>query len=404
MKSIKLITFKLFLLGMIILNSNFLAYASLSKLKLKLQSRMKAAEKEEQIMELMKKLFSVNDCSANNNKKDGEDIDKDKPENGAMGAGMGWAIPKSKYNKYEKRLYGWGPSAYLFDFFDPVLEQPILKAFDKLWKEVNNPVIALNDKDKEDPYTLQKIFNMPDSSDEVLLARFLSLKPTFNQGIWKKSVTVPQLRQVVKEWSYNPASFDAAREIVDTYDYNGDGRLSAKEFIVAYLNINRAVLGTKDCAKDKDGKVIDPGCLHEVVKNIINPIFLRIDCGDFDDKIGAEEMWTAIRYLKRFKLDDNRAVTTEEDKRFDIFQCVIFGEPYHTTAVNDFVLKSQKTIDGYLNKLEFGRGIMLGYWSRSVGDNGIFDENKKPLVDHMKAKRWVDGQNLDSRCKLMNPK
>lgn len=106
MKSITIITIKLFLLGMIILNSNFLANAAQSKLKLKLKSRMKAAEKEEQVMELMRKYFSVNDC-ASNDRKDGENVDKDKLENGAVGAGNGWAIPKSKYNKYEKRLYGW---------------------------------------------------------------------------------------------------------------------------------------------------------------------------------------------------------------------------------------------------------------------------------------------------------
>jgi len=366
-----------------------------------METEMKTQDVE--MIKAMENLFTENKCPPQE-KKDGEQTDIDKPSNEAIGVGTGWTVPKSKHNKYEKRLYGWGPSAYLFDYWDAVLQEPVLAAFEKLWNEVKTQQVFPTEKDKIDPYTLKKIFNMPDSPDDVLLARFLSLKPSFSSEIWKNSITVPQLRMVAKEWNYNPNSADYAREIVDTYDYNGDGRLSASEFIIAYLNINRATIGTKDCNKDKDGKIIDPGCIHEVVKTLMYPMFLRMDCQDYDDKIGAEEMFTALKHLKRFKLDattkkpeiDPTTKNPVADNFYDIFKCIIFNEAYHTTAVNDFVLKSQKTIDGYLNKLEFVRGILLGYWARSIKDNNIRDQ---PTLDY-KKRRWTETSE-DTKCTLM---
>jgi len=400
MKSITILLIKICILGIFLSQSNININCAKSKLKAKLKSKLhlKALSQDSEMIKQMEKLFTEIRCDPNG-KKDGEEVDKDKAENEAVGVGYGWTIPKSKHNKYDKRLYGWGPSAYLFDYIDPVLEQSILDAFDKLWKEVTDVTAYPTEESREDPYTLQKIFNMPDQPEDVLLARFLSLKPSFRKDVWEKSVTVPKLRQVAKSWDYNPSSADFAREIVDTYDYNGDGRLSAKEFIIAYLNINRATIGTKDCKKDNTGKVIEEGCIHEVVKNLLHPIFLRIDCADYDDKIGAQEIWVAIKHLKRFEIDPiTKKPKDVKENRYDITNCIIFGEPYHTTAVNDFVLKSQKTIDGYLNKLEFVRGILLGYWSRSVNDLGI------RLMDNMKKKRWTEGDKYDSKCKLMDPK
>jgi len=402
MKSITILLIKICLLGLLIHESSFFVNTASSKLKLKLKSQSQMKTQDGEMIKLMESLFTENRCPPKE-KKDGEQMDDDIPSNEAVsigngnGSGYGWTIPKSKHNKYEKRLYGWGPSAYLFDYLDPVLQEDILSAFEKLWNEVKSQNVFPSETDKIDPYTLQKIFNMPDQPDDLLLARFQSLKPSFSQKVWKESITVPQLRQVARDWNYNPTSPDFAREIVDTYDYNGDGRLSPREFIIAYLNINRAIIGSKDCKKDKDGKIIEKGCIHQVVVEKLHPIFLRIDCSDYDDKVGAEEIWTAFSHLKRFEIDP----TTKQPKlnapenKFNIFECKIFGEHYHTTAVNDFVLKSQKTIDGYLNKLEFVRGILLGYWARKVDDDGI--RNRSDFKD----KRWTEGVAMDNKCKLM---
>lgn len=395
MKSNTILFIKICLIVLLLNHESLIVHNATSKLKLKLNSQSKTKTQDQELMKLFEKLFTENKCTPKNTNE--EDPDKDLPKNESIGVGYGWTIPKSKHNKYEKRLYGWGPSAYLFDYLDPVISEPILTAFEKLWTEVKSQNVFPTEQDKEDPYTLKKIFNMPDQPDEVLLARFQSLKPSFNQNVWKESATIPQLRQVARDWNYNPTSADFAREIVDTYDYNGDGRLSPREFIIAYLNINRAVLGTKECKKDKDGKSIETGCINEVVKTLLHPIFLRIDCADYDDKVGAEEIWTVLAHLKRYQMDPTtkQPKTDAPENRFNIFDCKIFGEQYHTTAVNDFVLKSQKTIDGYLNKLEFVRGILLGYWARKVDDVGVRNR------DDYKNKRWIEGKSLDTKCTLM---
>lgn len=289
-----------------------------------------------------------------------------------------WNIPKSKYNKYEKRLYGWGPSAYLFDFLDPVLLKPIMEAFTSIWESANAEPLALSSKDKEDPYTLQKIFNMPTADQETLLTKFESLKKTFKRDVWNVSLTIPKVRAATASWPYNAIGSDPAKEIVDAYDYNGDGRLSMKEFFIAYLNINRAILGSQDCSPT------EINCMHKVVRELLNPIFIKVDCHDSDNKVGAEDMWKALEKLIRSTAD------------YNIFLCMDEQEPIHTTAINDFILKSEKTINGYLNKLEFVRGILLGYWGRYITDKQFnycreteTGCTRDQAFNEMKKTRWI---------------
>ena len=178
---------------------------------------------------------------------------------------------------------------------------------------------------------------MPDQSDAVLLEKFKALKPSFNKQVWEASVTIPQVRMASKKWNFNANSNDAAREIVDTYDYNGDGRLSRKEYLIAYLNINRAIIGQKSCSfyTNSKGQKTENECIHSFVKNIIYPMFFKADCGDYDDKIGSEEIWYSFKSLIRKNGD-------KDEKRFNIYDCIILNEPYHTTSINDFILKSQR--------------------------------------------------------------
>jgi len=363
-----------------------------------MMSKSKQYQAESELKDLVKKLFSQPECPQNLKNKG----NKDKPVVQLVGTSGLWAIPKNKPNKYDARLYGWGPSAYLFDYLDPVLEEKILKIFEDLWKEVSTITSFPTKEDKEDPYTLKKIFNMPDQSDAVLLEKFKALKPSFNKQVWEASVTIPQVRMASKKWNFNANSNDAAREIVDTYDYNGDGRLSRKEYLIAYLNINRAIIGQKSCSfyTNSKGQKTENECIHSFVKNIIYPMFFKADCGDYDDKIGSEEIWYSFKSLIRKNGD-------KDEKRFNIYDCIILNEPYHTTSINDFILKSQKTIDSYLNKLEFTRGIFLAYWARSVDDLTIFpsyyeeEKKKNPIYHNMKNLRWTVQSPLDNKCILL---
>ena len=394
MKSNTFYCLKVIILGLFLC----LNLTNCSQTKLKLKSKAKQFQTDLELRDLVKKLFKETSCPQNLKAK----AQTDKPAVTMIGTTGLWAIPRNKPNKYDTRLYGWGPSAYLFDYLDPVLEEKVLKIFTELWTEVSTITSFPTKEDKEDPYTLKKIFNMPDSSDEVLLAKFSALKPSFNKQVWEGSVTIPQIRSVAKNWNYSGNSNDYAREIVDTYDYNGDGRLSRKEYLIAYLNINRAIIGQKSCPSftNTKGVKMENECIHSFVKNILYPMFFKSDCADYDDKIGSEEIWYSFKSLIRMN-------GTKDEKRFDIYECIILAEPYHTTSINDFILKSQKTIDSYLNKLEFIRGIFLAYWSRSVDDTTIFpsyfaEEKKKfPIYHNMKNKRWTVSSPLDNKCILL---
>jgi hypothetical protein len=371
-----------------------------SKGQSKAQSLSKQYQTDVELKDLVKTLFSEPTCPTNLKNKGNQD----KPKVTMVGTSGLWAIPRNKVNKYDSRLYGWGPSAYLFDYLDPVLEEKIIKIFNDLWTEVYGITSFPTKEDKEDPYTLQRIFNMPGQTEAVLLEKFKALKPSFNKDVWMASVTIPQIRMNSKHWNFNANTNDPAREIVDTYDYNGDGRLSRKEYLIAYLNINRAVMGQKRCTTYKDSKGVEKEneCIHSFIRNIIYPLFFRADCGDYDDKIGSEEIWYSFNSLIRKHND-------KPEKRFNIYSCIILNEPYHTTAINDFILKSQKTIESYLNKLEFTRGIFLAYWARSVTDETIYPSyyqvELKPqanrVVHNMKEKRWTASDNLDNKCILL---
>merc|ERR1712032_1609430 len=130
-----------------------------------------------ELKELVKNLFSQPQCPQNLKNKGNQD----KPKVTMVGTSGLWAIPRNKVNKYDSRLYGWGPSAYLFDYLDPVLEAKTLKIFNDLWKEVSTITSFPSKEDKDDLYTLQRIFNMPDQTEAVLLEKFKALKPSFKK-------------------------------------------------------------------------------------------------------------------------------------------------------------------------------------------------------------------------------
>jgi hypothetical protein len=370
---------------------------SCTKSMTNMKSKLKSGIQDPELKTLILSMFSQPECPRNIRSK----VQEEKPVSTTVETGL-WAIPRSKPNKYDSRLYGWGPSAYLFDYLDPVLEERILKIFEDLWKEVTSITSFPTIKEREDPYSLKNIFKL-DQTDDILLEKFKALKPSFDKNIWAQSVTVPQVRAIAKDWQFTANTIDLGREIVDKYDFNGDGRLSRKEYIIAYLNSNRAIIGTKSCKtfKDTNNKDVEVDCIDNFVRRVIGPLFFKADCGDYDDKISAEEIWYAFKSLIRNKEDKS------PETRFNIYDCIILNEPYHTTSINDFILKSQKTIDGYLNKLEFTRGIFLAYWARSVDDLRIYpsfykEENSKtPQYRNMKNMRWSSSNPLDNKCILL---
>jgi hypothetical protein len=299
-------------------------------------------------------------------------------------------MPKKKQNFYERRMIGWGPSAYLFDFLDGVLQEKITKEFDKIFTEAKagNPSGA-----DIDPYSLHKLLGMSPGTDQaVLIEKVKKLtensggKSAFRQDIWENSITVPQINLYMKnnKWFNDKNASDPGKALVDKFDFNGDGRLSRKEFIIAMIRVNKSLAGNGDC----------DNCMADVIKELIDPIFMYLDCSN-EDKISAENIWTNIQKLQ--KTDGNKLL-------YRFFDCDLNGGQFRTATVNDFVMKSKKTMDGYLSKLEFRLGILQGYWTRQVDDLNFYkDGNINKL--NMKTLRWNEDGKIDNICEaLKGPK
>jgi len=282
---------------------------------------------------------------------------------------------KKKDNYYAKRLIGWGPSSYIFDYIDEVLEKRIVFKF---WEVVDLAKKVALDPTYKDPYTLENILGQQ-GTEEVLLASLKSLQPTFDEAVWRSSITVSQVNALLNEWKWfkDATKADYAKFFVDKYDFNGDGRLSPREFIIGNIRNNKAIIGTGTCKF----------CFEEIIKDTIDPIFMHLDCKN-EEKINAESIWTGLKTLKR---PDEKS---DSNNKFNFYNCQYGNGLGRTNVPNDFVVKGQKTMDGFLSKTEFRLSVLQGYWARHVNDLGIIVDHKQSL----RGMRWLKEGVTDVVC------
>jgi len=290
--------------------------------------------------------------------------------------GATWSVPRRKENHYAQAMIGWGPSAYLFDFLDDVLMREVVGAFKRIYNEAIKIKPEVNYKD---PYTLENMTQSSGSEDE-LLAKISSLmrngegKSTFDVKTWKASVSVAQVNKILSEWKWyaDKRLSDPAKSLVDRFDFNGDGRLSPKEFVIMMIRNNKNIAVENQCIN----------CLSEIIKNTIDPIFLYLDCNS-SNQINAENIWTNLQKLKR-----------STPNAFNFYKCDYHGGSFRTSAINDFIIKAKNTMDGYITKFEFRLAILQGYWSRHVDDLGIHEN----CAFNMKNLRWSEDGTVDKVC------
>lgn len=290
--------------------------------------------------------------------------------------GASAAVPRVKTNILEKRLMGSGPSSYFFDFLDSVLCSAFVDVFKAAWTEAKAAQPPANFKE---PYSLEKIISQnPDATggnEEQFLAKMKQLNPSFDEKTYKESITVGQFHTFImnNKWYYQATSDDAIRKRLDLFDFNGDGRLNAREFIFA-MYFNNVL------ARDSECKF----CFKDVVKNYIDPIFAYLDCDD-NGKLSAEEIWEGLQYLDR-----------KDKTAYNMYLCQVAKQPLRTSSVNDFILKAKGTVDGYITKEEFRHGVFLGMWERRTSLNAILectDESRS-----LKSSRWGDNGKKDISC------
>jgi len=288
-------------------------------------------------------------------------------------------VPLKRDNYYEKLNIGFGGSAYLFDYLDEILREPVVNNFRDVVKNIGKfpkEIKGCKEDSCEDPYTLNKMLSIPlenSPSQDDLIQKLTRVYPSFNKDYWEKSFNAVQLRQAFTEnkWYIPPGVSDPAKRLIDKFDFNGDGRLSDYEVIVAIIDANKSIYGQNKCKN----------CFEEVYSNFLDPIFSFSNL-DNDDKISAEEMWRSFEYLKR------------KTNKYNIYLCRVDGQGVRTNSINDFIIKNQKVYKGSLNKKEFALGILIGYWGRQVDRSAIFMKSEKSKRED----RWSDPDAVDNNC------
>jgi len=299
-------------------------------------------------------------------------------------SGRSTSLPTKKNNKWDKQ-YGFGLAAYFFDYIDPVFQKYFTNQFKIIYEKVKYIQLPPSSV-YSDPYSIdQIIYRMtkqklpwsPDPNDPALIAKLKELsglnKATFNERSYINSITAPMIYAAIKkyQWKYDSSSSDWAKDIVDKYDFDGDGRLNPREFILMTIINNKNILGSY-CKN----------CYGELLKTLIDPIFFYLDCNN-DSLISSEDIWNKLGNLNR-----------PDFKKYNMYRCVINGKKYRTSAVNDFVLKNMKTYEGYLTKEEFRLGILLGYWDRQMDTEKTFCDD----CNNLKFSRWSKKGYEDKVC------
>jgi len=294
--------------------------------------------------------------------------------------GFADSFPRRKKNFFEKLGFNEGPVTYLVDYLEEAFEK-YSKNIQKEFKQIFDDAKGISPAEGvKDPYSLGKIALQTNNITEELKPeeyyRLIKARvPSFNSTIYEASITIPQMVEVFKtnKWSLSQENFLLeAKTLVDQYDFNGDGRLNLREFVLAMIFKTQDLVRAKICSK----------CLENIAEEVIDPIYTFIDC-EKRNMISAEEMWNSLKYLIR-----------RNENTYNIFTCKISNEVYRTSSINDFVLKAHKTSLGYLTRNEFRTGLFLAFWDRFAGDISLKDdvENKR------KTERWGNAGKNDNVC------
>ena len=281
-------------------------------------------------------------------------------------------LPRKKENTFASKNYGFDESAHFFDYLDPIFQETIAKIFEDI---LNSAKAIVPDQSYIDPYSLQSMSGLTNSTNEQeMLVKVKELIPSYNHELAKMSISAGQIKKIAKEWnwSYDSSQPNYEKTLVDTYDFNGDGRLSPKEFLLLMIVNNKDLIGsTNPCMK----------CMNEFQINHLDLIYEYIDCNK-EGLIQADLLWEAMRRLKR------------NSQKYNIYTCQVSKQDYRTNTMNDFIQNSQSSVAGKLSIQDFRQGILLGYWERQVEATKVLkgDERTK------KSDRWSADGAVDIGC------
>ena len=265
------------------------------------------------------------------------------------------------------KKWGYGESAYLFDYLDPVFQKEAITAFQKLYDDL----MAMSNADTpeyQDPFDVTKLI----SADNQYKKNSLNLKhvsKNYDKSLYNLSVNSVQLREAMKKWDWfiDIGAQDYAINFIMKYDMNGDGRLNPRELVLGTIDHNKNALGSGNCKN----------CFQKFAQRL-DAVFIYLDC-DNDGFLSAEELWASLPKI-------NRA-----DSKYNIFG-INNSDNIRTSAINDFVLKNGGGKEGSVTKEEFRNGILFGFWDRQTTESAIVVDDSRNL----KYLRWTDGGVTDT--------
>lgn len=366
-----------YFLSTIILVSQFSIIAS-SKAQ-NLLKGAKSSQGEDLLVSQMFKGDSKEACSndpavaAANRSKVAE---QDKAENGSKKGKKGGKDDKqylraTKTDLWWVKSWGFGPSAYFFDYLNPVLKDTFVNDCQTILKELK---AIPNDKfgSYKDPFDYSNFLNseMTDEEKNKLLSNPALINSNYVKEIFENSINAVQLKVAMPKfkWFMDKSFDDPAKAFVQQYDSDGDGRLNPREIILGVIDYNKSILGTPS-----------PKNLFGETMKKISAIYSFIDCNN-DGFVSAEELWNNLKNL-------NRPVTG-----YNIYN---IAPELRVVSVNDFILKSHEARTGLLNKTEFFTGILYGLWNRQITKKEILKDDSKSLA----SLRWQGNGQTD---KILN--
>lgn len=303
-------------------------------------------------------------------------------------------IPRRKENLFKSMKHGFEDSAFVFDWLDAYLRDDIVKEFKQIYQEAKNFSDIFSVPDIYNVTNQLEIFKQMGVGDFVvisvqespevidkLISNLAKVNRNLRPDIYKVGITISQLVAVIKEWRwlYNKDQVKWEKKLFDKFDFDGDGRLSPNEFILLAIIHNYRT--------GKLGSTQGTHLFQDVCKAKIDPIFTYADCNG-DGYVSAEELWYAFKQLKRGEKNDNI---------YNMYKCDAYAEmidEYRSSAVNDIILKNDKTVVGMLTLLEFKRAILLGYWNRQVSDLEIMNDEAMTMI----GERWSKDGLVDLGC------
>jgi len=269
------------------------------------------------------------------------------------------------------KKWGFGPVAYFIDFLDPLFREPALKEFNCMWKNITSEVPEDTAEYRDAFDFANRIKTAPLEKQSSILRDIKKLEKSYDPIIYENSVNSVQLHKAIKNfrWVVDAGSPDFAADFIMQYDINHDGRLNPRELILGAIRHNQQNLGSKKCNH----------CFTEVSR-MLKGLFTYIDCSD-SGFVDADHLWKNLPSL-------NRKVA-----KWNIFK---YGnnENIRSNAVNDFILKNQRSRDAAVSKQEFIAGILLGIWDRQTTEHGILLGDERSL----KTLRWTDNDMVDTNA------